>query len=71
MTAYQPVMVTKLANILESVCLTLNDANQPTTTQLRETIARRLLADHEAGIEDVEILKADALAAAKGLYLAS
>ena len=66
MTAYQPVLVSKLANILESVCLTLNDANQPTTTELRDTIAKRLIAAHEAGIEDAEVLKADALSAVKG-----
>ena len=68
MTAYQPVIVSKLANILELVCLTLNDANQPTTTELRDTIAKRLIAAHEAGIEDAEVLKADAVSAVKGRF---
>ena len=65
MSEYEPVMVAKLANILELVCLSLNDLNQPTTAKMRETIAKRLIAAHEAGIEDAEVLRADALSAVR------
>jgi hypothetical protein len=53
-------------DVLNSVCRAVSDTGRPVSAEIKDMLAKRLLASYEAGIVDPEVLKADALAAVPG-----
>jgi hypothetical protein len=51
------IMLTK---ILNSICKNLVEASQAVGSEMKDQIAKRLLAAYEAGVTDAEVLEADA-----------
>jgi hypothetical protein len=52
----------KLADVLNSVCRTAESGfRESITAELKEQLARRILAAYDAGVKDWSILESDAL----------
>ena len=59
---YDPTTVMKLAGVLNSVCRTAECSfRESIGAELREQLARRILAAYDAGVKDWSILESDAL----------
>ena len=62
MAHIEPQSVMQLVDVLNDVCHTLaSGAGRPVSMEFKDMLAKRILAEFEAGITDPLILKADAL----------
>jgi hypothetical protein len=59
---FEPKTVSRLGAVLDEVCRTLeNGSGRTVSGDIKDMLAKRILAEYEAGVTDPSVLKADAL----------